>query len=146
MAKKKKMSNKTLMLIAFPIMAVAAGALAFGDYEAYTWNTIISRYFDQETYKIEKKNGSEESSEYFKNDFKNEEELTKHNGEISKRIEEEGLVLLKNDANALPLTKGAKVSCFSVSSVDMVYGGTGSGSIDTSVAPTLKSALEKIWF
>lgn len=146
MAKKKKMSNKTLMLIAFPIMAVAAGALAFGDYEAYTWNTIISRYFNQETYKIEKKNGSEESSEYFKNDFKNEEELTKHNGEISKRIEEEGLVLLKNDANALPLTKGAKVSCFSVSSVDMVYGGTGSGSIDTSIAPTLKTALESSGF
>ncbi len=146
MAKKKKMSNKTLMLIMFPIMAVAAGALAFGDYEAYTWNTIISRYFNQDTYKIEKKGDSETSSEYFKNDFKSEEELTAHNGEVAQRIEEEGLVLLKNDNKALPLTKGAKVSCFSVSSVDMVYGGTGSGSIDTSTAPTLKGALEKSGF
>jgi beta-glucosidase len=56
------------------------------------------------------------------------------------------MVLLKND-NGLPLQTSAsskkKVSLFSVSSVDMVYGGTGSGSIDTTTAPTLKDALEK---
>ncbi len=146
MAKKKKMSNKKLMLILFPIMGVAAGALAFGDYEAYTWNTIISRYFNQDTYKIEKVGDGETSSEYFSKDFQTEEELNKHNSEVSKRIEEEGMVLLKNENNALPLASAAKVSLFSVSSVDMVYGGTGSGSIDTSTAPTLKSALEESGF
>ncbi len=143
---KKKMSNKKLMLILFPIMAVAAGALAFGDYEAYTWNTIISRYFDQDTYTIKKVGTGETSSEYFSKDFKTEEELNKHNGEVSQRIEEEGMVLLKNEGKALPLSKGAKLSLFSVSTVDMVYGGTGSGSIDTSTAPTLKTALEKSGF
>ncbi len=143
---KKKMSNKKLMLILFPAMAATAGALAFGDYEAVTWNTIISRYFDQDTYTIKKVADDEVSSEYFKNDFKSESELNAHNAQVSQKIEEEGMVLLKNEGNALPLKKGAKLSCFSVSSVDMVYGGTGSGSIDTSTAPTLKDALTKSGF
>lgn len=143
---KKKMSNKTLMLILFPIMAVACGAMAFGDYEAYTWNTIISRYFNQKTYKIEKVGDSGKSSDYFKSDFENESALNEYNAKVSQKIEEEGMVLLKNVGNALPLAKGSKLSCFSVSSVDMVYGGTGSGSIDTSTAPTLKTALEKSGF
>lgn len=143
---KKRMSNKKLMLIMFPIMAATAGALAFGDYEAVVWNTIISRSLNQETYRIEKLKEDEVSSEYFKNDFKTEDELKEHNSNVSQRIEEEGMVLLKNDGNALPLGNGARLSCFSVSSVDMVYGGTGSGSIDTSTAPTLKDALEKSGF
>ena len=51
-----------------------------------------------------------------------------------------------NENNALPLEKGAKVSCFSNSSVNLVYGGTGSGNIDASSADTLKTALEKSGF
>ena len=43
-----------------------------------------------------------------------------------------------------PLAKDAKVSTFSSSSVNLVYGGTGSGNIDASTADTLRTALEKV--
>ena len=61
--------------------------------------------------------------------------------EVCQKIEEEGMVLLKNE-EALPLEKGAKLTLLGQDSVDFVYGGAGSGSVDTSVAPTLKDALE----
>ncbi|MBQ7921745.1 MAG: glycoside hydrolase family 3 C-terminal domain-containing protein, partial [Clostridia bacterium] len=64
--------------------------------------------------------------------------------EISRQIEAEGTILFKNENNVLPLAADSKVSCFSTSSVNLVYGGTGSGTIDTSVADTLKDALEKV--
>lgn len=60
-------------------------------------------------------------------------------------IEEEGMVLLKNDG-ALPLREGAAVTLLGQDSVDFVYGGAGSGSVDASKAPTLKAALEKYGF
>ena len=44
-------------------------------------------------------------------------------------IAEEGIVLLKNDSNGLPLAEGAKVNVFGWSSTNPVYGGTGSGSL-----------------
>lgn len=41
---------------------------------------------------------------------------------------EEGFVLLKNEGNALPVKKGAKVSIFGKNSVNLAYSGGGSGS------------------
>ena len=61
-------------------------------------------------------------------------------------IEQEGMVLLQNRDAALPLASGAKVSVFGQDSVDFVYGGAGSGSVDTSKAANLKQALEKSGF
>ena len=80
---------------------------------------------------------------YFKSDFATNEEMAAYGEEICHQVEAEGAVLLMNENNALPLTSGAKVSCFSNSSVNLVYGGTGSGNIDASKADNLKSALEK---
>ena len=45
---------------------------------------------------------------------------------VSTEICEEGMVLLKNENNALPLKKNAKVSVFGKNSVNLVYGGSGS--------------------
>ena len=45
---------------------------------------------------------------------------------VVRQICEEGMVLLKNEGNALPLANGAKVSIFGKNSVNLVYGGSGS--------------------
>lgn len=82
------------------------------------------------------------SAQYFTSDFETAEEMTEYGIEICKQVEAEGAALLLNENNALPLAAGSKVSCFSGSSVNLVYGGTGSGNIDASTADTLKSALE----
>lgn len=62
---------------------------------------------------------------------------------LGRMIEAEGAVLLKNDNNSLPLESGAKVSCFSQSSVDFIYGVTaGSGASSTAARATLQEVLE----
>ena len=66
--------------------------------------------------------------------------------ECAKNIVQEGTVLLQNKDNALPLVNEKKIAVFGQNSVDFVYGGSGSGSVDTSTAPTLKLALEKEGF
>ena len=58
-------------------------------------------------------------------------------------VVEDDAALLLNENGALPLAEGSKVSTLSTSSVNMVYGGTGSGNVDASKADSLKVALEK---
>ncbi|MBP3879823.1 MAG: glycoside hydrolase family 3 C-terminal domain-containing protein [Lachnospiraceae bacterium] len=85
--------------------------------------------------------GYDENSMYFTSDFENEDARWEYERELCAQLEAEGAALLKNDNSALPLGSGAKVSLFARGSVELVYGGTGSGSVDTSAAPTLKEAL-----
>lgn len=82
-------------------------------------------------------------AEYFRGDFATVEEMIDYGLEVCRQVEAEGAALLMNKSGVLPLGEGAKVSCFSTSSVNLVYGGTGSGNIDASTADTLKTALEK---
>lgn len=53
----------------------------------------------------------------------------------------ESTVLLWNENKALPLSEGSAVSMFGNSSVNMVYTGSGSGSINVSKAVNMKDAL-----
>lgn len=80
---------------------------------------------------------------YYKSDYKSQEDRVKAGYELVKQVEGEGAALLLNENNALPLGKDASVSLFSTSSVNIVYGGTGSANVDASKADNLKSALEK---
>lgn len=84
---------------------------------------------------------SNENTTYYASQFGSWEEQLENAKEVNKQVQEEGSVLLENNG-ALPLSSGSKVSLFSRSSVDIVYGGTGSGSGDNSSAPTLKEAME----
>ncbi len=79
---------------------------------------------------------------YHTSDFASDEEMIAYGLELCELVEAEGAALLMNENHALPLKEGEKVSCFSNSSVNLVYGGTGSGNIDASTANTLKGALE----
>ena len=59
----------------------------------------------------------------------------------AQEVEEEGIVLLKNENSALPLAEGTPVSLFGVTAVDPVYSGTGSGSVDISNAANFIDAF-----
>ncbi len=61
-------------------------------------------------------------------------------------LAEEGFVLLKNEAAALPLSEGAKISVFGKNSVNLSYGGSGSGGFDTSNSKNLYDSLEAAGF
>ena len=62
------------------------------------------------------------------------------------RLAEEGFVLLKNENAALPLAQGAKISVFGKNSVNLSYGGSGSGGFDTSNSKNLYDSLEEAGF
>ena len=84
------------------------------------------------------------SAQYFTSDFASAEEMVDYGLVLCQQVEAEGAALLMNNNNALPLASDAKVSTFSTSSANLVYGGTGSGNIDASSADTLRTALEKV--
>ncbi len=71
---------------------------------------------------------------YFESKYSSIAEL-KAAGEAKVReVEGEGIVLLKNDNNILPLKEGSDVALVGVTILDPVYGGTGSGAVDANGA------------
>ncbi len=82
------------------------------------------------------------NAQYFTGDFDSDDARLEAGKEICYQVEAEGAALLMNNG-ALPLAAGSKVSTVSTSSVNIVYGGTGSGNVDASKADSLKVALEK---
>ena len=57
-------------------------------------------------------------------------------------IADEGIVLLKNEEDALPLDGVTKLNVFGWSSTNPIYGGTGSGSVDTATCVSFLQGLE----
>ena len=72
------------------------------------------------------------------------EETRNHSKEVVKKVGEEGFVLLKNDDSLLPLQDEKKLNVFGWASTAPIYGGTGSGSSDTTnnegILDSLKNA------
>ena len=126
------MSFITMILL---ILLIVSNILAFGKYDSF-----LTTYFGMS-------GGTEvsyDTNQYFDRTKKTAEEASDAAKELAYTIEGEGAVLLKNKNNALPLSVGNKVSCFSQASVDFIYGVIGgSGSIDASKVDTLKDVLEQ---
>ena len=103
-------------------------------------NTMAAR-FGGSFWKLQNEDAN---AQYYTSDFNSAEEMVNYGLALTQQVEAEGAALLMNNNNALPLAADAKVSTFSNSSVNLVYGGTGSGNIDASTADTLRTALEKV--
>ena len=123
------------------LTAILTVAAIVGNIIANQYATTLNVALNASTYKIIKGETTGDT-EYFKKGFASDEEREAYEAELCATVEAEGAALLKNENNALPLANGAKVSLFGHGSVDLMYGGTGSGSVDTSKAPNLKDALE----
>lgn len=137
-SKKPKVRLWSVLTALTAILTVAA---IVGNFIANQYATTLNVALNASTYKIIKSETTEDT-EYFKSDFASDEEREAYEAELCATVEAEGAALLKNDNAALPLANGAKVSLFAHGSVDLMYGGTGSGSVDTSKAPDFKTALE----
>ena len=79
--------------------------------------------------------------EYYKSDFNSPSELYAYEEKKVAEIAEEGITIFENNG-ILPLAKGTKLSVFSHSSVDLVSGGSGSGSGSFELTKDLKAGLE----
>ena len=126
---KKKMSKKKFRIVwssilSFLIIIIVAANVALAQF-----SDVISAYFS--TIDLE-------SAEAVK---------ARENSEIVvEQIADEGIVLLQNNENALPLSEGEKVNVFGWSFTNPIYGGTGSGASDASKAVTPKDGLEGAGF
>lgn len=75
------------------------------------------------------------------------EETSAEATDLVEQIAEEGIVLLKNEDNILPLADSSKLNVFGWASTNPCYGGTGSGSLsDAYETVTLLQGLENAGF
>lgn len=140
----KKTIKKPIAIAGLTLLGGAAIATGVGNYYAVKYSPILSTYFGHTTYKITDGDKKEDTN-YFKKSFDSEAERLAADSKAGKNAAAEGIVLLKNDKN-LPLAKGSKVTLFGVSNNNILYGGGGSGAVDTSTVPSMKKALETSGF
>lgn len=118
--------------------ALIASAMAFTVFAGCLFTTPKKTAFaDAET--------SEATESSYYTDFDTSLDAYEAGDKLNKEILSEGITLLKND-NSLPLKQGAKISVFGKRSVDLRYGGAGSGSGASGAKTSLKAALEHSGF
>ena len=68
---------------------------------------------------------------------------SKKHSELSHRAACEGIVLLKNENNILPLKKDQKVAVFGIAQIDYVKGGSGSGDVNCEYVRNIYDGLKQ---
>ena len=74
------------------------------------------------------------------------EETAANSLAVVEDIAEEGIIMLKNDDNGLPLSDTTNINVFGWASTSPIYGGTGSGAVDASTATDLLTGLRYAGF
>ncbi|MEK4149879.1 glycoside hydrolase family 3 N-terminal domain-containing protein [Robertmurraya sp. FSL W8-0741] len=131
--KKKKMSKKKFRIVWSSILSVLLVIIVAANVALAQFSDVISAYFS--TIDLESAEAVEARQ--------------KSEG-IVEQIADEGIILLQNNDNTLPIQTSednkAKVNVFGWSFTEPIYGGTGSGSADASKAVTPKAGLENAGF
>lgn len=79
---------------------------------------------------------------YYTSDYDTRAEVIDASNELNEEIEAEGITMLKNEDNALPLGENAKISVFGKNSVNVLKGGSGSGEGGGGVSVSFQDALK----
>lgn len=70
----------------------------------------------------------------------------KAHAKVCKKVADEGVVLLKNNSAAMPMSKDNEIALFGVTSYDFIAGGTGSGNVNRPYVVDLMSGLSNVGF
>ena len=147
MRNKKDKNPKRRRIIAIPVILVLTVVINIA---IQIFSGYADLYLGKGKAVIETAEGTEDwDSEYYAFDYASEAELKEAANNMVKALEAEGAVLLKNNG-ALPLPASAsaqqKITLMGRATVDAVYGGSGSGSVDISTVIDLRTALEGAGF
>lgn len=146
-----KMSNKKFISIWTPFLVLAAAAVVAVEVVTPNVATILDTYVNRGNMIITPKKGTENwNTNYYDQTYAtasgtgaSAETLTAGQN-LVEEIANEGMVLLKNDGT-LPLSN-KNIALIGRGAVDPIYGGSGSGNVDTTKCATPKSGLEKAGF
>ena len=93
------------------------------------WSGYINQVLNVQSTTIVTDENDDTDVVYFKSGFSKHTDVMNNARSVAQKVQKEGSVLMKNDGNALPLAKNSKVTLFSYSTVDPVYGSSGSGGV-----------------
>ena len=136
------MSNKkkSIVLLSSGMALLLVFTLVFNILSLTKFDNIFEKFFGSSTSGV-RGDTLGADVDYYKSDFNSPAELYAYEEMKVAEIVEEGITLLENNG-VLPLAKETKISIFSHSSVDLVSGGSGSGSGSFELTKDLKEGLE----
>ena len=137
-SKNAPLASRILYIFAVVFLILAVAATSAATY----FSGVLDTYIGVGEPIVKIKEGAENwDSEYYSTDYPSAEAIDSAAKATTKEIAGEGITLLKNRENALPLAAPASISLFGRRSVDTVLGGTGSGAGDAKQCISLKDAL-----
>jgi beta-glucosidase len=128
------LTTVTLLIVVANVALVVAGGWVASQFGSGTYtftNTDESAAWD---------------TEYHTSDFASIEEVDEAATALVEEIAGAGIVLAKNEAGALPLAPSSRVTMLGRAAADPIFGGSGSGSVDTNSAVTARGGLENSGF
>lgn len=144
---KKPMSNKKYLWIWAPALATVTIVTVVANVGLNVAGGWVSSQFGSGTYEFT--NSAESAgweTEYYSSEFASIDDVDAAAKALVEEIAAGGIVLAKNEAGALPLAPSSRVTMLGRSAADPVFGGSGSGSVDTNSAVTARSGLEDAGF
>lgn len=153
MTAKKKMSSRKFMAIFLPVTAVLLVTSIVITCVMEYWSTVMDAVFGEASISINAAPGTENWNTDYYNlhaDGMTPEDTAAQGAELARQAEAEGIVLLKNQNNALPLTNdGAALSAANPITVNALgwsfyypsTGGSGSGAVGSDGLVSPKEAL-----
>ncbi|MBP5153688.1 MAG: glycoside hydrolase family 3 protein, partial [Lachnospiraceae bacterium] len=131
--------RKIMTTVSFFLAAV----MIVGTVIAYENTPQVNDALKIQTYRTEEAGGDVklEDTIYFKSDFAKVGDVRANSIKVAQQVVIEGTVLLKNENNALPLAKTAKVTLVGDGAYNPVYGGTGSGGISNTAQVTYAKSI-----
>ena len=135
-----KSKEKRIIPLTVGIAALLIFSIVFNILSLTKFDNIFEKFFGATSFRL-KGDTLGADVDYYKSDFASASELYAYEEKKVAEIVQEGATLLEN-SGILPLAPGTKLSVFSHSSVDLVSGGSGSGSGSFELTKDLKSGLE----
>jgi len=146
-AAKAGLSNKAYLSIWLPIVAFVTILVVVLNVALNVAGGWVASQFGSGTYTFTNSEASEGwDTTYYTSDYADMDAVDAAARDLVEQIAAGGIVLAKNDNGALPLTPGAAVTMLGRSVTDPVFGGSGSGSVDTTTAIMPRVGLEDAGF